>query len=104
VSVTLYEPALRALLDSQEGPVGQYVQRLATRIEIEAQQNVKDYFGGAPSLQGRVDQDIDFIMEGSTATIGIRDSGNKSRRIARYQAEGRFNWLSRAVESVRGGN
>ena len=104
MSVTLYEPALRALLDSQEGLVGQYVQRLATRIEIQAQQNVKDYFGGAPSLQGQVDQDIDFTMDGSTATIGIRDGGNKSRRIARYQAEGRFNWLSRAVESVRGGN
>jgi hypothetical protein len=104
MSVTLYEPALRILLESQEGPVGRYVERLAARIEIEAQQNVKDYFGGAPSLQGRVDQDIDFIMEGSTATIGIRDGGNKSRRIARYQAEGRFNWLSRAVERVRAGN
>ena len=104
MSVTLYETALEALLDTQEGPVGRYVERLAQRIEAQAQQNVKTYFGSAPSLEGRVDQDIDYIMEGSTATVGIRDGGSKSRRIARYQSEGRFNWLSNAVESVRAGN
>ena len=101
MSVTLYEPALAALLDSQEGPVGRYVERLAVQITLEAQNNVKDYFGTAPSLTGRVDQDVAYDMEGSTAVVGIRDGGGKSRRMARYQAEGRVNWLGRAVERVR---
>ena len=29
-------------------------------------------------------------MEGSTATIGYNDAGNKSRRLARAEAEGRL--------------
>ena len=102
MSVTLYEGALRALLESQEGPVGQYVERLAQRTVAQAQQNVRTYFGGAPSLT--VDQDVGFDMDGSTATIGIADAGNKSRRLARYQAEGRVNWLVDAVRSVGAGN
>jgi hypothetical protein len=98
MSVTLYEPALRALLESQEGPVGRYVQSLAEDITLQAQLNVRYYFESAPMLD--VDQDVDFIMEGSTATVGIRDAGNKSRRLARAQAEGKVNWLGAAVESV----
>ena len=49
---------------------------------VEAQQNVKGYFGTAPSLVGRVDQDVDYEMEGSSATIGISDGGNKAQRLA----------------------
>jgi hypothetical protein len=99
VGVTLYEPALRALLDSQEGPVGQYVQLLAQRVVTQAQQNVKGYFASAPRLD--VDQDVGSEMEGSTAVIGIKDAGNKSRRLAQAQAEGKVNWLVSALEAAR---
>ena len=70
-------------------------------VVVEAQQNVKGYFGTAPSLHGRVDQDVDYEMEGSSATIGIRDAGNKAQRLASKQADGTFPWLQRALDSVR---
>jgi hypothetical protein len=106
MSVTLYEPALRALLDSQEGPVGRFVERKAQAIVLEAQGIIRDYFHRAPTVN--VDQDVDYEMQGSTATVGIRDPGysrsserSKARRLAEYQARGSFQWLSAAVESEK---
>jgi hypothetical protein len=101
VTVVLNEVALKALLDTQDGPVGRYVQSVAQAVVVEAQRNVKGYFGSAPSLEGRVDQDVDYEMEGSSAVVGIRDGGSKARRLARYQSEGRFPWLQRALETAR---
>ena len=99
MSVTLFEPALERLLDTQEGPVGQHIQALAQRVSTQAQQNVRAYFASAPSLD--VDQDVGSEMEGSTAVIGIRDGGSKSRRLAQAQAEGKVNWLLAALEAAR---
>lgn len=99
MSVTLYEPALEALLDSQEGPVGQYVQRIAGAVTQQAQANVRAYFHSAPTLT--VDQDVDMEMQGSTAVVGIKDGGSKARRIARAQAAGTFTWLSDALAAGR---
>ena len=99
MSVQLNPPALNFFLDSEEGPVGQYVAALGARVLAQAQQNVRGYFVNAPSLN--VDQDVGSDMEGSTAIIGIRDAGNKSRRLARAQAEGRVNWLVDALEAAR---
>ena len=72
MSVTLYEPALAALLDTQEGPVGRYVQRLAAAVVARGAAEQFDGYFGTRSLAGRVDQDVDFSMEGSTATIGYQ--------------------------------
>jgi hypothetical protein len=99
--ITLNEVALAALLETEDGPVGRHVQRVAQAVVVEAQKNVQGYFGTAPSLFGRVDQDVDFEMEGSSATIGIRDGGNKAQRLAAKQADGTFPWLSRALNTVR---
>lgn len=96
MSVILNEPALAVFLDSEEGPVGEYVSTLAAAITTRAQQNVRAYFASAPSLD--VDQDVGFDMEGSTAIIGIQDAGSKSRRLAQAQSEGRINWLLSALE------
>ena len=97
--VVLNEAALAALLETQEGPVGRFVERQAERVVAQAQQNVRAYFASAPSLN--VDQDVGLAMDGSTAVIGIRDAGEKSRRLARAQNEGRVNWLSDALEAPR---
>ena len=99
MTVILNESALAALLETQEGPVGRFVERKAQQIVEGAQRNVRDYFQSAPSLN--VDQDVGLQMDGSNATIGIRDAGEKSRRIAQAQADGRFNWLQRAVDAAR---
>lgn len=95
--MTLNEAALAALLETEEGPVGRFVERTAERIAGQAQQNVRAYFAGAPSLN--VDQDVGFSMDGSTAVIGIRDAGPKARRLARAQAQGKVNWLQSALEA-----
>ena len=99
MSVILNEGALALLLETQEGPVGRFVESVARDITEQAQANVRDYFHGAPSVT--VDQDVDFKMDGSSAVIGIRPEGNKAERLARMQSEGRFDWLKRAVEAVR---
>jgi len=102
VTVVLNQAALSALLETQDGPVGRYVERVADAVVAEAQRNVRGYFGSAPSLEGRVDQDIDSEMDGSTAIVGIKDGGSKAQRLVQYQIEGRFPWLQRALDSVRG--
>lgn len=99
MTVILNEAAIAALLETEEGPVGRFVKDLAERIVVQAQQNVRTYFATAPTLS--VDQDVGFDMEGSTATIGIKDAGSKSRRLAKYQAEGSVNWLRSAVDAAR---
>jgi hypothetical protein len=96
MTVVLNEAALAALLDTPEGRVGQLVASKAAIVVQKARVNVRDYFQSAPTLT--VDQDIDFEMLGSSAIVGIRDAGSKARRIARAQAEGRFDWLLKALE------
>ncbi len=102
MTVVLNNAALAALLETEEGPVGRFTQRVAEAVVVEAQRNVRGYFGTAPSLFGRVDDDVDFEMEGSSAVIGIRDEGNKANRLAAKQADGSFPWLQRALDAVRG--
>jgi hypothetical protein len=98
MSVILNEPALARLLDSEEGPIGIHVQQLAAQVVAQAQSNVRDYFQSAPSLN--VDQDVGSDMEGSTAVIGIRDAGSKSRRLAQAQTDGKVNWLVSALRAA----
>jgi hypothetical protein len=104
MSVTLYEGALRALLDTQEGPVGRYVQRVAEAVVVQAQVQFDDYFHGVLPAE----QDIDFSMEGSTATVGYVDGPgkSKSRRLAAAEAEGKLTNppIRQALERVRAGN
>ncbi len=88
MSVILHEAAIAALLDTQQGPVGRLVERVAGAVVEAERENVRGYFGTAPSLHGRVDQEIGFVMDGSTAVIGIRDGGNKAQRLARKEADG----------------
>jgi hypothetical protein len=101
MSVTLYEPALRALLDSQEGPVGRYVERVAEAVVVQAQAQFDDYFHGVLPAE----QDIDFSMEGSTATVGYVGGKSKTRRLASAEAEGKLTNppIRQALERVRGG-
>ena len=99
MTVIINESVIAVLLESQDGPVGRFVARKAEQVTAEAQRNVRGYFASAPALD--VDQDVGFNMEGSTATIGIRDAGSKSRRLAQSQADGRINWLRSALDAAR---
>lgn len=88
MSVILNEVALKALLETEDGPVGRHVERMAAVVVEAERANVIAYFGKAPSLHGRVDQEVDYEMQGSSAVIGIRDRGNKTRRLAQKEADG----------------
>ena len=88
MSVILNEGAIRLLLETEDGPVGRFVQRVAQAVVDEEKKNVRAYFGNAPSLHGRVDEEVDYEMTGSTAVIGIRDGGRKAQRLAKKEAEG----------------
>lgn len=102
MTVTLNEAGLQALFNSP--PVARFVAGVASDVVAQAQLNVRGYYHSAPGLN--VDQDIGFSMEGPDAVIGIRDAGEKSRRLARYQAQGNANgvvdWLLDAVDTVDG--
>lgn len=101
MTVILNERAIATLLETEAGPVGRFVERVAEAVVAEAQTNVKNYFGTAPSLHGRVDQEVDSEMQGSSAVVGVRDGGNKAQRLAAKQADGSFPWLQRALDTVR---
>ena len=98
MNVTLNEAGISAFFEAEGGPVATYIAGLAAAVTTEAQANARRYFGGAPSLT--IEQDIGFSMEGADAIIGIQNAGSKSRRLARYQAEGRVNWLLDALRTV----
>jgi hypothetical protein len=99
MTVVLNEAALKMLLDSETGPVGLFIAAKAQQITLAAQNNVRNYFWTAPTLT--VDQDVGFVMQGSNAIVGIRDGGEKSRRLATSQAQGKVNWLTSALEAGR---
>jgi hypothetical protein len=93
VTVILNEAAIAALFESP--PIVAFVASTAEqKVVIPTQQAVADYFQSAPSL--RVDQDVGFSMDGSTAVVGIRDAGSKSRRLARTGLLAK--WLQAAVD------
>ncbi len=104
MSVTLHEGALKALLETQEGPVGRFVQRIAEAVVVQAQIQFDDYFHGVLPA----DQDIDFSMEGSTATIGyVDDPGKtKAKRLAAAEAAEKLDIppIQSALERIRAGN
>ncbi len=100
MSVTLFEPALRALLDTQEGPVGLFIQRKTARVLDQAKTNARAYYGSAPSID--IERDVISEMEGSTGVIAIVDGGSKSRRLAQAEKDGKISvGLRQALEAAR---
>lgn len=78
--------------------VREFVQHEAEKVADRAAGNVRRYFVSAPTLD--VDRDVGVSMDGNRATIGIKDAGSKSRRLARAQRDGRVNWLLDAVNGT----
>lgn len=97
MSVVFNPAGLEALLQ-QEG-VRKFMEQQGERVMVLARQNVRDYFHTAPILT--VDRDVDLSMEGPNVTIGIRDAGSKSRRLAQKQADGTLNWLTTALDAAK---
>jgi hypothetical protein len=101
MSVTLYEGALRALLETQEGPVGQFVQREAEKVKEAMRDDIRSYFKGAETT---VEDDVALRMDGSTATVGLQDDPQgRSRKLeskaARYARLGDFR-LTKAAAGI----
>lgn len=94
-NIVIHQDAIDRLL---EGPaVARLIEDKAREITEAVQGSVRGYFASAPSVD--VDQDVDFTMDGATATIGIRDKGSKSRRLV---DKGLLqDWLQLAVEAAR---
>ena len=101
MTVVLNEAVLARLLETQDGPVGRHVEGKAQEVVQAAQQNLRTYFAGAPTVG--VDRDVGYLMDGSSALVGIVESGGKAARMAQAQQEGKVNWLLNALRSVFGG-
>lgn len=76
MSVTLFEPALASLLDSETGPVGLFVRHRTETIRDEVGGAAADYFRSSPELAPEMDSDVSVEMEGSTGVIAINPSAS----------------------------
>ena len=93
MSVILNEAAIALLMETEEGPVGLFVRREADKVADAMRNDVRSYFVGANT---GVEDDVDVSMDGSTATVGLRNdpqhrhtSGGESKS-ERYARLGRF--------------
>lgn len=102
MTVILNAAALEALLETQEGPVGRFVERIADAVIVNAEVQFDEYFHGVLPPK----QNILSRMDGSTATIGYsRTAGSKAERLAQAEAAGKLTNppLQQALEAVRNG-
>lgn len=101
MTVILNQAALATLLETQEGPVGRFVQRVAEAVVVAAQVQFEEYFHGVLPAE----RDIDFSMRGSSAVIGYvgGETKHKTARLAAAEAEGRLRVppLTHALDVVR---
>lgn len=91
MSVILNESAITALFEKPGGPVARFVQREAEKVADAMRVDVGGYYEGIG-----IDDDVGLEMDGSTATVGLRNDPlgrhtspgeSKSERYARI---GRF--------------
>lgn len=94
MNVTLNESALRALLESERGPIGQEIRKRAETVVEVARQNVNVIMARSPI---NVSPDVDFeIRPDLSAVIGIRNTGSITQYLA--AKEGREHvWLTPAL-------
>lgn len=95
MTVTLNQAALELLLNTEDGPVGRFVAEQAEIVVDEARQNVREYYRKAPSLT--VAENVNYVMDGSSAIIGIEEDRRKSKYLAQIQSQGRIPWLTDAL-------
>jgi hypothetical protein len=82
--------------------VGRFVERVAESVVAQAQLQFDEYFHGVLPAE----QDIDFSMSGSTATVGYVGGKSKTQRLAAAEAQGKLTNppIAQALERVRAGN
>jgi hypothetical protein len=91
MSVIPNEAALAALLESEEGPVGRFVQREAQKVIDAMRRDVGGYYEGIG-----VEDDVGLRMDGSTAVVGLRNdplgrhTSPGESKSERYARTGRF--------------
>jgi hypothetical protein len=86
MSVILNEIALKALLDTDSGPVGRDIQRRADNMEQVVKARARQIFEGRPGIQGdeRVEQRQGADME---ITIGFLDGKIESYLATKIERE-----------------
>lgn len=83
MSVTFNEAGLRELLDTEAGPVGILVAKLAAAIAEDAAVIGNAYYRGVVDLRG----DITYDMVGSSAVVGYRPAGGSARKATRIASK-----------------
>jgi len=93
MSVILNEAAITALFETPDGAVARFVEREAEKVADAMREDVRSYFVGADT---GVDDDVDVSMDGSTATVGLRNdpegrhTSSGESKAERYARLGRF--------------
>jgi hypothetical protein len=92
------EQALRALLDSREGPAGRLVEQKAQEVTAVARRNAAVIMHRNPGVVSATDY---AMTSGTEARVGIRNEGRISEYLAaKAVREGQQGWLRRAVAEV----
>lgn len=104
MTVILNEAAITRLFEAPEGPVARFVERTAEAVVALAQIQFDDYFHFVLPPE----RDIDFTMQGSTATIGYvgGEGKSKTKRLAAAEADGNLTNppLTQALDKIRSGS
>ena len=100
MSVIINDRALAALFETQEGPVGRFVEREAQKVVEAMKDDVRSYYVGANT---GAEDDVALRMDGSTAIVGLqndpqgRHTGSGESKSERYARVGRFALTRQAV-------
>ena len=96
MSVTLNFPALEALLETEQGPVGRDIAQRTERIILDARRRVNIIMARSPVP---ISQAVDSVQVGTRSIIGIRDQG----KIAHYLADKETRELVWLIPSIPAG-
>jgi len=96
--VILFDGVIDAYVENPQGVVARDVERRAQAVVELARENVRKIMHRSPSVA----EDVDYVMEGNEAIIGIRVSAGS---MARYLDDKVFreggSWLGDALEAAR---
>jgi len=104
MSVTLFEPALKFLLEDQDGPVGLDLELRSRNIADLYRRNVMDIIPAFGEQGGDVSYRIENTEFGLVAIIGIDPGAGQSDNMAQWLADKVVREPEKATDAAEQGN
>lgn len=93
------EEVFAALMYSQDGPVGRFVEGIAVDTANNARRKVRDIFRQTPEVGDDLAEQVTYEQNGTEAVVGIEDDGDSDHHLQHYLAEKavREGWMEVAL-------